>query len=206
MAGVPVYHYPKPLLECWWLPMERTGLQVERSATRGVVTRARAKVSSAFAEDKHLILVFSSLLMRRGKNVRLAEQVERMLLASGAKVYGEPISTNLVYRVDVQPDETWLKRLNSAEIAVQFVRDADQGAVQYPSGELTAAGRAIRFWTGPAIEPQSKRSVHFVALDADAADLTRHNPEPILKAVDVALSQNGATRLEVQLETDALTK
>jgi len=206
MAGVPVYQYPKPLLECWWLPMERTGLQVERSAARGVVTRSGAEVSLVFAEDEHLILVFSSLLMRRGKNFRLAGQVERMLLASGAKVYGEPISTNFVYRVDVQPDETWLNRLNPATIRVQFAHDRDQGQAQYPSGELTAVGRAIRFSTGPAIEPQTKRAVHFVALDADAADLTRHSPEPSLKSADVALRHNGATRLEVQLGIDALKK
>lgn len=186
--------------------MERMGLQVERSQKRGVVVRSKAKVSVAFAEDDHFILVFSSLLMRRGKNVRLAEEVERMLLASGAKVYGEPVSTSLVYRVDVQPDEAWLKRLNSAAIEVQFVRNVGQRTAEYPSGEFTAAGRAIQFSTGPAIEPQTKRSVHFVALEANVADLTSPNPEPCLKSLDAALSRNGATRLEVQLEMDALKK
>lgn len=184
--------------------MERRGLRVERSQKRGIVMRSRAKVSIAFAEDDHFILVFSSLLMRRGKNVRLAEEVERMLFASGAKVYGEPVSTNIVYRVDVQPDEAWLKRLNSAAIEVRFVRNADPGAAQYPSGEFTAASRAIRFSTGPAIEPQAKRSVHFVALEAAAANLASPNREPFLKSLDAALSRNGATRLEVQLEMDAL--
>jgi hypothetical protein len=203
MAGLPIYHCSKDLAGCWWIPVERIGCDVERFLDRGVIRRASAKVGIGFDEGG-FILVFSALLTRRGKNSQLAAEVERILLASGAKVYGKPISTNLVYQVRELPDYSWLESLNPEKVKIVYApHTGDDGSKRdYPCGCFKVGTESIRFWTGPAIDSATKALIHYIALAADAVRLGVAPADSFLNSIDLALIGNGARRIEVQRKLD----
>jgi len=206
MAGVPIYQCPAALEDFWWAPMQRMGLQIESHGARGVVRRARATVTVTFVGSNRFMLVFSSFLLWRSKSACLAEEVERVLLASGAKAYGKPISTNLVYQLDMQPNRDWLARVLSPGMDVRLAPLArpPHAAEEYPSGVVATGRQAVRFWTGPACDPATRQMVHFLALGADAAQLPLVASDSLLSTLTTVLSSNGGVRMEVELPLAAL--
>lgn len=73
-----MYDCSAEFLEAWWIPLENTGLTVERLPDRGVVKSGDAKVF-VHPGDGHLMLVFSGTFLGR-KNLRLAHQVNGIFL------------------------------------------------------------------------------------------------------------------------------
>ena len=183
--------------------MEHIGFVVEQFPNHGVIRRARAKVQIGFDKDG-FILVFSALRRGMGKNSRLAEEVERILLASGAKVYGKPISTNLVYQVRELPNPAWLENLNlPLERIIHTSHAGSDGFTKvYPCGSFEAGAQSIRFWTGSAIDSETKSLIHYISLGADAICLGVSPVDSLLNSLDLALIGKGAKRIDVQRELD----
>jgi hypothetical protein len=207
MLGGPVsYQVSESLLEAWSVPLERVGCTIERlsdrkGVTRAIIRRDNAKVSIGFHPSMVLLIFYSSLFAGKGKNAQLAQDVEKTLLGSGAKLYGQGFSSHLMYRVASHPDEPWLERLNAANLKVRIAGKVDSIDVRsgYPYGEFLVEGRAIRFSTGPAILAQANHVVHYIAVGCDSEDLALPCLVASLRSVDDALTRHGASRLVVHV-------
>lgn len=214
---MPIYLAPKALRSCWRKPLGLIGCQCEDishtllSCTRDIADEGAWKIKRdgkeckvCFETDHSFYLFVKGPLFRRGNNHSMAEVVERTLLASGAIITGCPYSTDLVYRVNERPDRAWFKQIGCESFAIHFAREpaSIHGTEAYLCGKMTSTIHSIRFWTGPAIEPESQQLFHYVALGASASKLKRPRPPQLLQSIDVALTCHGALRLEVRLSAE----
>src|SRR5205823_6446069 len=68
----------------------------------------------------------------------------------------------------------------------------------YPRGEMRGNGRAIQFFTGPAIDPDTGAETEFVALDYRQPLLFgRRKMARILAEVEANLREHGGFKIEV---------
>jgi hypothetical protein len=138
------------------------------------------------------------------RNLRLALEVERILMASGVRVFGQARSTNLIYRTAAPPHEPWFPRLEHEGIRVQLavLESPECGACR--SGRFRLGGQEVSFMTGPAVDPEKKTRAGYVALAADCARLAAPHAEGLLESIDLALRRDGGQRLHVQLDLKSM--
>jgi hypothetical protein len=197
--GFIVYSWSKQLSDCWWLPMEQMGFTVQQSATGGVVTHLGTNVRVQIGKDGAATIYGWSFPWTTRR--KLGYAVERILLASGMQAFCKPHSTNLIYRVTEQPSNEWMERVKPEGAEICRQPDAPNGSAKdrYYCGSIKSGAKSIRFWTGPAINPESKVLTHYLALDADASSV---GSDPLLRSLDSALVASGAMRLETQRKLD----
>ena len=172
--------------------MEKIGFTVQRLRRGGIVKHSGVTVRLAVGEDGSAAILGPSLPWTKRR--KLGYAVERILLASGMQAFFKPHSTNLIYRLGEEPGNEWLERVKPE--GVEIIRESDNAN---QSGSIKSGAKSIRFWTGPAINPESKVLAHYLALDADASSVSS---DPLLRSLDLALAASGATRLETQRKLD----
>lgn len=202
MFGFIVYSWPKQLSDCWWLPLERMGFTTRQSPAGGIVEYAGADVRVRIGKDDSATIYGWSFPWTKRR--KLGEAVERSLLASGVKAFCKPHSTNLVYQMRELPNHTWMESLNPGKIKIIYApHTGDDGSKKdYPCGSFRAGTESIRFWTGSAIDSETKALIHYIALGADAARLGVAPADPFLNSLDLVLIGKGARRIGVQRELD----
>jgi len=179
--------------------MEKSGFAVQRLHRGGIVKYLGATVRIGVGKDGSAAIYGWSFPWSRRR--KLGYAVERILLASGMQAFCKPHSTNLIYRLGEEPGSEWLERMKPEGVEIRRKPVSANGSAkeQYQCGSIESGTKSIRFWTGPAINPESKSLVHYLALDADAHSVS---DEPLLRSLDLALTANGATRLETQRKLD----
>jgi hypothetical protein len=177
--------------------MEQTGFSIEELPNGGIVKDARAKVKLLVGKDDSATLYGWSFPW--SKRQKLAESVERILLASGMQAFSRPHSTNLIYRLGEEPTQEWLNRFAPKGVEICHQRDAFSGSNKEHGGFLKSGPKSIRFWRGLAINPESKATIYYLAVDADASST---NNDPFLQSFESALIKAGATRLVTQRKLD----
>jgi hypothetical protein len=193
MFGFVVYAWPAQLSDCWRLPMERTGFGVEELPNGGIVKAAGTKVKLLVGKDEGATIYGWSFSWT--KRQKLAESVERILLASGMQAFCKPHSTNLIYRISNEPTSEWLKELAPKNAEICYAPDAFGGSAKEYHGLIKSDADSIRLWGGVAINPESKELNYYLAVDADASSISCN---PFLQSFDSALITHGATRLDTQ--------
>jgi hypothetical protein len=199
MFGFVVYAWPSQLSDCWWMPMERMGFTVQQLPAGGIVEKSGTKVKVLVGKDNCATIYGWSFPWTRRR--KLGYAVERILLASGMQAFCKPHSTNLIYQLGEEPGSEWLERVKPEGVEIRREPDSANGPAKerYQCGSIKSGTKSIRFWTGPAINPESKSLVHYLALDADAPSVS---DDPLLCSLDLALSGNGARRLDTQRKLD----
>ncbi|MEW6305719.1 MAG: hypothetical protein AB1705_19750 [Verrucomicrobiota bacterium] len=79
MKSPSLYKCSPEFAKAWWVPLEEAGFTVERLSDQAIVKSANAEVFIHPSDDGHLMLVFSAIFFW-GKNQRLAQQVDKILL------------------------------------------------------------------------------------------------------------------------------
>lgn len=202
MFGFVVYSWPKQLSDCWWLPMQRMGFIVHQSTAGGSVEQSNTKVRVAIGKNGSATIYGWSFPWTKRR--KLGMEVERILLASGAKAFCKPHSTNLIYQVAESPNSAWLEKLKPTDTNVKYAHNIGNNLAKkdYPCGSFRAGVESIHFWTGPAIDIETKAPIHFIALDADVGRLGFRPPDSFLNSLDSSLTGKGAKRVEAQCELD----
>jgi hypothetical protein len=179
--------------------MQQIGFKVLNLSTGGIVKHGGADVRVFIDKDGSATIHGWSFPWTSRR--KLGYAVERILLASGMQAFSKPYSTNLIYHVKEQPDSDWLERVkpDGTEIHCQLDTTKGSAKMQCHFGWLKIGTRTIRFWTGPAINPESKSLINYLAFDADVSKICS---DPILKSLDSALASHRATRLETQRKLD----
>ena len=172
--------------------MEQMGFTVQKLPAGGIVEKSCTKVKVLVGKDNCATIYGWSFPWSRRR--KLGYAVERILLASGMQAYCKPHSTNLIYRFGEKPDTEWLERVKPKGVEIHREPDSTN-----QSGSIKFGTKSIRFWTGPAINPESKVLSHYLALDADASSVSS---DRLLRSLDSALAASGATRLETQRKLD----
>lgn len=208
MAGPNSYSFPKSLQGCWQIPLQHIGCSIATLPPRGnidrwSVRRSPANIALGFGGEDVVLMVFSGVLARRGRNVALARDVERVLLASGARPCDAPLSRELIYRIPTQPDHVWLINLNNAlsELHYTLTIDSKRNASGYPSGLVSAGTGSARLWTGPAIDCHSRRLLGFIAVDLSRPGTTHGAIEGLVRVLDRVLTQLDAVRLDTSIKS-----
>lgn len=182
--------------------MERMGFTVQQLPTGGVVKHLGTNVRVHIGKDGAATIHGWSFPWTKRR--KLGEAVERSLLASGVQAFCKPHSTNLVYQVLELPNRAWVESLNPEKTKVIYApATGDDGAKKdYPCGSFKAGTDSIRFWTGSAVDSETKTLIHYIALGADAARLGVAPTDPFLNSLDLVLIGKGAKRIGVQRELD----
>jgi hypothetical protein len=175
------------------------GFTVQQLPTGGVIKHLSTNVRVHIGKDGAATIHGWSLPWTRRR--KLGYAVERILLASGMQAFCKPHSTNLIYRLGEEPGSEWLERVKPEGVEIRREPDSADGSAKerYQCGSIKSGTKSIRFWTGPAINPESKSLVHYLALDADAPSV---GDDPLLRSLDLALTGNGARRLDTQRKLD----
>lgn len=194
-----VYSWPEQLSDCWWKPMEQIGFTVQRLQRGGIVNHLNTTVRVRVGKDGSAAILGPSLPWTKRRKLGCA--VERILLASGMQAFFKPRSTNLIYRISVEPTSEWLERVKPEGTQIHYQLDAINGSSKGrdQSGSIKSAVKSIRFWTGPAINSESKVLAYYLAVDADVSSVSS---DPFLRSLDSALTASGATRVETQRKLD----
>jgi hypothetical protein len=179
--------------------MEQIGFSVQRLQRGGIVKYLNASVRVSVGTDGSAAILGSSLPWTKRR--KLGHAVERILLASGMQAFFKPRSTNLIYRINEEPTGEWLERVKPEATEIRHQPDAINGLSKgrCQSGSIKSGVKSIHFWTGPAINPDSKVLTYYFAVDADASSVSS---DPFLRSLDSALTASGATRLETQRKLD----
>jgi hypothetical protein len=200
MFGFVVYSWPKKLSDCWWLPMQQMGFTTQLSPSGGTVKHLGVDVRVHIGKDDSATIHGWSFL--RKKRQRLGLAVERVLLASGAKAFCKPHSTNLIYQIGEPPNRSWLEDLKLENLKTIFSDCCDHDKQNYPCGRFQIGKEAVSFWTGAAIDLETKSMIHHIALGADASKLGDASRKNYLNSIDLILTARNARRIEVQRALD----
>jgi hypothetical protein len=178
------------------------GFTVEQLPNGGIVKYSGTNVRVCIDKDNVAALLGWSFPW--SKRRKLGYAVERILLASGMQAFFKPHSTNLIYQVAELPNYAWLEKLKPTNTDVIYARNIGNNLAKkdYPCGSFRAGVESIHFWTGPAIDLETKAPIYFIALDADVGRLEFRPPDSFLNSLDSSLTGKGAKRVEAQCKLD----
>ena len=118
-------------------------------------------------------------------------------MASGMQAFCQPHTTNIIYRTEELPNRRWIEKLKQANVKIASVNITDDVKNDFLYGRLQTDQEFIQFWTGPAIDSETKQEFYYIAL--------RQEPKysnQTMQSLHSALIQNKAVRLIVQRKLD----